>query len=377
VHDPGATLEHEVVHESAVLRKRLGPDPGARRLDVTVTELWDQLARCVHEQVPARVADHLADTHPQVLAREPPEARRAECLDDVGRSHLQPTVALATECEHCIRPQPHGTVDSQRRVNAEEREGRVGHGVDEAVREVPRLWPQGVVAPAKRDDARLGSSAPEPCQPICVHTCAEDDVSRTHLSRRTREDDAPLVQLHDRVDLVSEEDLATGGANVLCERTRHEAVVDDAGRRHSKCAHADDMRLDLPESLLADQLEPLGPVCHAPAIQLLEPRHLLGAGRDDHLAADLGLDRPFLTVRLQRSGAVDAEAGLQRAGRVVHPGMDDAAVAAGLVLGDVGFLVEDGNPQGRMPERQGAGDRQADDPGSDNRDVDRVVSPSR
>jgi hypothetical protein len=49
--------------------------------------------------------------------------------------------------------------------------------------------------------------------------------------------------------------------------------------------------------------------------------------------------------------------------------MDYAAIAAGLVLRDRGFLVKDNDAQPGSPERKRPSDRKSDDAGTDNSDV--------
>ena len=76
--------------------------------------------------------------------------------------------------------------------------------------------------------------------------------------------------------------------------------------------------------------------------------------------------------------ALEAEAGLQRARFVVDPGVDDAAVVAGLVARDHGFLLQDREPQVRSALQELARHRQADDPASDHDAVEGVaIGPRR
>src|SRR5436853_607279 len=67
--------------------------------------------------------------------------------------------------------------------------------------------------------------------------------------------------------------------------------------------------------------------------------------------------------------ALHAEAGLQRAGRVVDAGVDHAAVVAGLVEADVLLLLEHAHRAVRAPDEQLARDGEAEDARADHRDV--------
>jgi hypothetical protein len=71
----------------------------------------------------------------------------------------------------------------------------------------------------------------------------------------------------------------------------------------------------------------------------------------------------------QQASATPAELGLQAAGMVVQPGMDDPAVVPALVPGKPVLLLKDGNGGGWPSKRQGTSDSQAYDPASDDRDA--------
>jgi hypothetical protein len=68
-------------------------------------------------------------------------------------------------------------------------------------------------------------------------------------------------------------------------------------------------------------------------------------------------------VELART--LDAEPRLERSRRVVDPRVYDAAVVGGLVGPDLILLLEDRHRQGGPASMQFAGDREPEDPGSD------------
>ena len=82
-----------------------------------------------------------------------------------------------------------------------------------------------------------------------------------------------------------------------------------------------------------------------------------------------------------RPGAAPAR--LEAAGRVVQPGVDDAAVATGLVPRPVVLLLEDGHLRRRVLTQHALGDGEPDDPAADDGDAAgaghgiRRVSPRR
>jgi hypothetical protein len=98
-------------------------------------------------------------------------------------------------------------------------------------------------------------------------------------------------------------------------------------------------------------------------------RRLLGfRGGDDQLAASLVRQTALLQVAIEQLTARDTDAGLQGAGRIIDPGMDDLGIARrGLGADALGSLGDDDLASG---QRQLAGNREADDAGPDHQTID-------
>ena len=69
-------------------------------------------------------------------------------------------------------------------MHAEERQVRIGHGVDQRAHEVAALGPQLEVAAAERDDPRIGVGAGGHCEPVRPDARAHDHVARAGLALR-------------------------------------------------------------------------------------------------------------------------------------------------------------------------------------------------
>ena len=79
-------------------------------------------------------------------------------------------------------------------------------------------------------------------------------------------------------------------------------------------------------------------------------------------------DGAMSAAQSQLQAARDADAGLQRAGRVIDPGMDDLGIAGrGLGADALGCFGDDDLASG---QRQFTGDREADDAGPDHQTID-------
>jgi hypothetical protein len=164
-------------------------------------------------------------------------------------------------------------------------------------------------------------------------------------------------------------DGAAGGDDILRERSGHESEVDDAGRGRVERGEPADVWLELPELVRPQPAEPRDLVRVAAPLELVEARQLGLTDGDDRLAAATGRDpaRAAEVVELARAG--DAEPRLQRARFVVDAGMDDAAVASGLVQTDLRFALEHRHPLTRIPAKRLPRGRQPDHTGADDREI--------
>ena len=98
-------------------------------------------------------------------------------------------------------------------------------------------------------------------------------------------------------------------------------------------------------------------------------RQLRLVARDDQLAALLERDAVLLAVGVQVARALHAQPRLERAGRVVDAGVDHAAVAAGLVLGDLALALEHHHARVRAAPQELARDGEPEDAAAHDGDV--------
>ena len=101
------------------------------------------------------------------------------------------------------------------------------------------------------------------------------------------------------------------------------------------------MGLEFFEPLSSDYFQALQPIGHASPMKLIEARQLFLARCHDHFAAQFIGHRIFVAEFDQRFSPGDTATGLQRSGAIIESGMNDTAVVAGLVPGQLGFLFED------------------------------------
>jgi len=101
------------------------------------------------------------------------------------------------------------------------------------------------------------------------------------------------------------------------------------------------VRLEFTQPFGADHFQTLDSVGLAALKEILEPWQLTFGDRDDHLATAIGRDALLLAIGVQLALSLDAEARLERPGRIVNAGVQHAAVVSGLVKAYARLFVED------------------------------------
>ena len=368
VHRPGRHADLEVVHQASVGGYRLRPHPGPAPIEVADPDVRHQLLQGPHESRLAGRAVHLVGADAPVLARHVPEAGVAQRARELGGPHRAEGVALAREGQHRIRARFHVAVDGAGEVHAEERELGIRYRVDQAAHDRAALGPQHVVLAAERDDAHLGRHPGEPGHSIGVEPAAVDEVTRLHRALRGLEHE-PGRLAADRAHSGPGLDPPTALLDQLRHLARHLDVVHDPGLGHVDRPHRAAVRLELPDFLRRQHLEP-GEAVGLPAlVDILQPRQLGRVGRHDDLAAALPLDAVGVAELLHPARPVHAGPRLERAGLVVDAGVDDPAVVTGLVGRDLRFLLQQDQPEARMGLGQGQRGGEADDAASHDREI--------
>ena len=158
------------------------------------------------------------------------------------------------------------------------------------------------------------------------------------------------------------------------EGSRHVTEVDRSGGRDVERLDAARVRFDLRDSAGADAL-------HGHAVRRSAPfefgdrGELISRGGDHDLAGARGRNAPLRAVAKQSLGPFGAQPRLERPGRVVQSGMDDAAVAARLVCRDLRLLLEHREREVRPGPPDRVGRREPDDAAPDDGDVERLRHP--
>ena len=263
---------------------------------------------------------------------------------------------------------PSRTPPSMWRVtcDAQERQGRVWHGVDQAAHDGVAVDAQ--VGAAERDDAGFGGCPRKDCHPVRPQARAGDCPVGPILADGVDEY-GRVVFAAEAGDLGGQGELDTGLAQLAFQGAGDGGEIDDSGAGGVQCRHASAFRLDLADLAGVDAAQARDAVGVGALFQVGQPGQFVFADRDDELAAAFDRDLVLLAVLVHELRAGHAQPGLERAGGVVNAGMDDAGVVAGLVLGHLGGLVDDQDLGVRVADQEFPGDGQAYDSGTDYGDV--------
>src|SRR5262249_58380665 len=143
--------DQEVVDQRSVRKERLGAYAGGGGSEMALLDRGEKALERPRESPLRQRPQDLRAPGSEVPRRETPEARIAEDVEHVAHVHVAPGVALAGEGEHGVRATLDSPADRPREVDAQEREARVGHGIDEVADEAAGLGREVVVLHAVED----------------------------------------------------------------------------------------------------------------------------------------------------------------------------------------------------------------------------------
>lgn len=142
-----------------------------------------------------------------------------------------------------------------------------------------------------------------------------------------------------------EPDRASAGADLLPQRQGDRAEVRDGCGGRVQAGDAAHVRLELAHPLGTYLLDPLHAVGPGSLRQLAKRPDLRVVHRDDELPVGLVGDRVVGSEALQQDPSLATEPGIERAGPIVDPGMDDPRVPSALVEGQLRLLLQEGQPE--------------------------------
>ena len=242
----------------AASRPGRAPAPGSRhgpgRTSATSSSGRSRCAAATKRRV-ERSRTISSSARPPVPAREPPEAGRAERLAEVAERHVPAPVALAGEREHGVRAEPDLAVGTRRRVDAEERERRVGTGYTRPRTRCRRSGRSDEVVAAERHDPRLGRRPAQRGEAIGVDAGADDHPGGLDGAARRLDDGRAAAAREARPRLVPSRSSPPAAATSSAIRVGDAREVDDGGVGRVERLDPGDVRLELAEPLRPDQLD--------------------------------------------------------------------------------------------------------------------------
>jgi hypothetical protein len=205
-------------------------------------------------------------------------------------------------------------------VDAEKREPRIRHGVDQPTDEVLPVLGQLEVLAAERHDASLWHDSAGSGHDVRLQAGADHQrVGLDAFGRggRPHPKDAPWAVL-DPGETGPHAYQTPAGHDVVGERATDQRVVDDPGRLDPQRLDAGDVGLVCP-SLLRRHQPGRHPVGRGSVGELVQARDLVRRRGDDELAGRLDGDASLPGERRHRRGASHRHGRLEAPGGVVDP----------------------------------------------------------
>lgn len=208
-------------------------------------------------------------------------------------------------------------------MDAEEREGGVGYGVDEIFNEIGFLVGDFVVFAAEGNDADVEIGIGLAGKPVRVQAGAGAELLRLVAALVGLEGDA--VGGFDHVTrLFAEVDLPAHFLDLLGEGVAHAEVVDDASFWNVKRGDSGGMRLEVLDLLASDSSHVSQPVGVSPIVELFHAGNFIGLGGDDEFSANFVGNALRLAKVDELAVAIAAVEGLVGAWLIVDARVDDA-----------------------------------------------------
>ncbi len=353
--------------QRAVAGDRLGADAGLARPEVAQRQRGAVLPAFGEVAALGQRVARFRQAGAPVPRRHAPEPGEAREIRHVATVEGPPPVPLPREAQHRVRPHRQAAVDRGREVDAQERQVGIGHGIDQVAHEAALGGGHVVVLAAERHHAVVDGQAREPGDPVGLQARAGHEPARAPRRSPGLDGDAAPV-LADGVHGRAEHHRAAPRAQEVAHGGAHARVVDDARGGREQGAEPRDLGLAPPqlgrvERLDRDAVRPgVGP-------QRRQAREFARGRGDDELAAGLERDAVLGAEGDRGRRAAPAEVRLEAAGLVVDPGVDDAAVAAGLVAGGARLLFEHEHRRPRPAPREFERGGEPQDASADDADV--------
>ena len=245
---------------------------------------------------------------------------------------------------------------------------RIGHGINEVPHQVLALRADLVVFAAEGQDAHLAALAGQLGHAVAVQAGAIDDEIGWEFARRG------LGHPSGAAGAQTEDSRASRHAGTRRGEPGHQRVADagivhNALLRDAQGGHAAHVRLDLAHLAGAEPSQAFQAVGAAARFQVAETGHLGLVGGHHDFAADLVRDAVLQAKRHHLADARNRQARFDRSGFVIQPGMQHAAVMAGLVAPHLVFLFKHGDAGAGEPEAQTVCGGQSDDAAADDDDA--------
>ena len=260
-----------------------------------------------------------------------PEAGECKHFGRVTQTEVDSSVTLAFPALHCVGANGDRTVEHPGQVYSEEWQSRVGNGIDQVSNHAVELGAEPVVFPAVRDDPESCVKSLHGGEPVGHQAGTDKQLIRPERIR-SGVNEYFLTAFCDP----GHPGAHAGGASAPPELLQHDVTdagkIHDAGFPDQESAGAGYIRLDFLQFAGTEKLG-VESVFTALCEQAVHSLQFNFVGGDQQFSGLFAWNAIVTAKLVSGSCTLLAELRLEASGFVVNAGMDDAAIATGLVPG--------------------------------------------
>jgi hypothetical protein len=363
-------VDPEVVEQRAIALERLRTDAGRRGDEVGNAQIRQVAARLGGERTAKKRSAQLMRTPTPMASSQRTKALGAKRLQEIVDANVAAAISLARKRQHSVRPDINAAGDPTGEVHPEKRVRRIRDRIEQAANEPFTTWNEPVVLAPEGNDPRLVVVTGQARNPVGMQTGTENEPVELIIVPAGIHTDMRARDAHRR-HLRAQHDTTARRPHVLGETRRDSAVVRDGRRRRVQAGDTCGVRLERAQLGPVDPAQTRNSVGAGAALQLPQTIKLPFVDRDDQLPALLEREISLSAIGAQKFEPASTELGLERPGRVVDAGVNDAAVVTSLMQGDVALLLEHGDLRVGAQLCHAAGYGETDDPGANHTEAQR------
>src|SRR3982074_1313961 len=125
--------DEKIINQATIVHERLRSNSGMCGNKIFGSNFRNDPLQAADKRRFAERANHFFPADSRVLARKLPKTAKGEDLGKIEKVEICFAISFPLEAENGVRSGMNGAVHHAREMNAEKREGRVGHRINEMI----------------------------------------------------------------------------------------------------------------------------------------------------------------------------------------------------------------------------------------------------